>query len=155
MAVAVDGVREAVRAVRKRFGELGAHKLARALQQLCQGVVNDIGAEARNDLADALHAKFDAADESAEIAAALVWKARVAVEDRQCGLVGHPRIDELRRRDDDAFLVDVGRVGADRAGPDAADVGEMRPAHHKRATSAVVEDGCDQHLVVGVGDGAA
>ncbi len=154
MAVAVDGVGEPMRADREGLGELLAHQAARARQKLRQRVLDGVGVEAGEDVGHPLHTELDACHQRAHVAPALVGIARVAVEDLQHRLVGAPRLDQLRRRDDDALLEDVGGVGADRAWPQPPDIGEMRPAHHEGATPPLVEDGRDQHLVVRVRNGA-
>ncbi len=156
VAVGVDRVGEAVRAVGEGFGELGAHQPPRAGEQLRQARRRPHPAPKRSRISPT---RFTPSSTLAISARMSPWlcagKARVAMEDRQRRLVGHALVDQLRRRDDDAFLKDVGGVGADRAGAHAADVGEMRPAHHEGAAPAVLEDRRQQHLVVGMRDRAA
>ena len=59
-----------------------------------------------------------------------------------------PGGDQPRGRDDDALLEDVRGVGADRAGAQAADIGEMRPSHHEGAEHGAAEYRGEEHLVV-------
>jgi hypothetical protein len=155
MAVGIDRIGETVRAVVEGLGELGAHQSARARHELAQPVGQHIGAEAAGDLLDALHAERRARHQRPHVAHVLLGEARIAEEDLQRPLVGDAGVHQLGRRDDDAFLEDVGGVGADRAGAQAADVGEMRPAHDEAAAPAVVEHRRQQYLVVGMRDGAA
>ena len=76
------------------------------------------------------------------------------MEDLEGRVVDGAGRDQAGGRDDDAFLEDVGGVGADGAGAEAADVGEMGPAHDEGDAFAAVEDGGEEDLVVAVGDGA-
>jgi hypothetical protein len=49
---------------------------------------------------------------------------------------------------------DLGGVRRDGAGAQPADVGEMRPGHHQRDPPTFVEGRRQQHLVIGMRDGA-
>ena len=69
VAVGVDRVGEAVRAVVEGLGEPRAHQLARAREQLAQRIGHDVGAEAADDLLDALHADLRARHQRPHVAA--------------------------------------------------------------------------------------
>ncbi len=155
MAVAVDGVGEAVGAIGKGLGQPVAHQPAGAGKQLRQRIGDDIRAEALEDLGDAGGAELDARHQRGHVADALVGKARVAVEDGERRLVGPAGVDQLGRRDDDAFLENLRRIRADRAGVQAADIGEVRPAHDEAAKPVAEKHRRKQHLVVGMGDCSA
>jgi hypothetical protein len=146
VAVGIDRVGEAVRPVGEGLGELPAHEAPRPGEELVERVPERVGAEARDDLLDAPDAELDAAQERPHVAEALVGEARVAVEDGERRLVRPPSLDQPRRRNDNAFLEDVGGVGADGARPQASDVGEMGPGHHECRAPPLVEDGGDQDL---------
>ena len=144
-----------MRAVGEGLAEPPPHQLPRAGEQPVERILEDRDAEALDHLLDAPDAELHARHQRLHVAEALLRIARVAVEDRERRLVGDAFGDQLRRRDDDALVHDVGRIGADRAGAEAADIGEMRPGHHECDAAPVVEDRRDQHLVVGMRDGAA
>ena len=69
-------------------------------------------------------------------------------------MIGHALIDQLGGRDDDAFLEDVRCIRRDRTRPDAADIGEMRPAHHKGAAPVAQKHRGQKHLIIRMRDGA-
>ena len=155
VAIGIDAVGEAVRARCEDLPQPAADEGFGAGQQLAQRVGEDGGAEAGDDLRHTTDAQQHAGHERAGVAPALRGVAGVAVEDLQRRLVHHALGDQAGRRDHDAFLEDVGRVGADRSGAQAADIGEVRPAHDEGAQCAAVEDGGEEHLVVAVGHCAA
>ena len=108
---------------------------------------------ALNDLTHARRAQMHRGHQRRHVAFALGGKARIAMENGQGHLVDHARIDQLGRRDDNAFLVDRGGIGADRAGMQTADIGKMGPAHHEGTEPVAVKDQGQQDLIIGMRHG--
>ena len=156
VAVGIDRVGEAMRAVVEGLGEPGAHQLARARQQLAQRVGHAHRRRSAPTISSMRFTPSAALAISARMSPTFCsGKRELRKKIFSVASLVTPASIELGRRDDDAFLEDVRGVGADRAGAHAADVGEMRPAHDEAAAPAVVEDRRQQHLVVGMGDRAA
>jgi hypothetical protein len=81
VAVGVDRIGETVRTVVEGLGELRAHQGAGACHELAQAVGQHVGAEARRDLLDALHAQRRARHQRPHVADVLLGEARIAEED--------------------------------------------------------------------------
>ena len=153
MAIAVDLVGELVGAVVEIFRKSAADQRACALEELRQGVRNDVGAVAGHDLGNTRDPEPDRRHERRHVTFALGGEARIAVEYRKRAFIDDARVDHLGRWHDDTLLVNRSGVGANRAGVQAADVGEMRPAHHEGAEATAVEHRRQQHLVVRISHG--
>ena len=59
MAIGIDAVGKAVRAVVEGLGQLGPHEIAGARQELLKGVSHDLGTESINDFGYPCRAKID------------------------------------------------------------------------------------------------
>ena len=156
VAVGVDRIGEAVRAVVEGLGELGAHQRCACARASWRSASATTSAPKRATISSMRFTPSAALAISARMSPTFCsGKRELRKKILSVASLVVPGVDQLGRRDDDAFLEDVGGVGADRAGAQAADVGEMRPAHDEAAAPAVMEHRRQQHLVVGMRDRAA
>ena len=151
MPVGIDRIAKPMRADTEGFAQSCPHQLARAGEELRERLRHHVGSEALQEFGHASHPEIDRCHQCACVAAALRGIARVAVEDLQRGFIHHARVDQLRRRDDDAFLKDVSCIGTDGTRTQSADIGEMRPAHHECCATALMEYWREEHLIVRMG----
>ena len=138
----------------RQLPERGAGAAFAEIHVVGDGGEIGLGAVLLDELEHAAFADAKAGDPGPEIALEEVRQARVDVEDVEDRLVGHALGEELHRRDADALLEDLGRVGGHRAGHIAADIVPVRDVGDPGDKLAVGEDRRREHHVVEMRDAA-
>jgi hypothetical protein len=130
-----------------QLGDLGEHRLARALADEVGERVERVDLELVHHLQQPLGADVVAGREAVDVADGVDRQARVGADHRHQRLVHLAALGELEHRDEQALHEHVGRVGPE---ADAADVHEMAGAAEQRDQLALAEDRRGDDEVVGV-----
>ena len=130
-AVVVDPVLEAVGAI-GQVGDVGAHLALRIGDHFIEALAEHLAAVFLDQRLDAAVADGKHVGHRRQVAGNFGRQAHVGADERNDGAVQLAFFVQLDRRDDDAFLVDIGRLWAPAAGHVAAHVHPVAGGRHDR-----------------------
>ena len=150
--VVVDPVLEGLRLLRDGEPDQRLHRRVRAVEQRLQRGQVDVLAEALAQLDHALLARAAAGDDGEQVGPVHLRQADVVEDQPQHVLLHHAALEQLDRRDDQAFLVDRRRARRERAGQPPARVHLMAELARPADDLVLEEDRHEHEPVVGVRD---